>query len=484
MRISDESADYSVLRRLPDVIGKVNRCRSLLETLQAVVDGVVDVVGFDVAAVSYVHVDSTFEILAVAGDPTAREQLLGQHRPADAYDREFALADHWGSLRFVPHERLPGGKGQGWVPEEEPLDVEDAWHPQDALFAPLSSPAGELVGMLSVDLPHHRRLPGPLQREMLEMFAAQAGIAIDNARLKERLQANEEAFRLAFEGAGIGMALLSLSAADRGRYVRVNAAFCRIVGRTEQELLALRFVDITHPDDRERDQTAIDAAGAGSSAYHVEKRYIRADGSTVWVAVTSSVVEDAVGQAHYVIVQIEDIRDRREAREKLAHQAGHDPLTGLPNRHTLEQRMVSATRTARAGGAQGALLFCDLDKFKSVNDSYGHTIGDRVLVAVAQRLADASRRGDTVARWGGDEFVVLAEGISPGRTQRLVDRLRRAVSAPVVVDEIPVHVTLSVGVAHIGDHDDSSTLLVAADADMYRRKRAHPQERGGAPALA
>jgi len=470
--------DHAVLRRLPELIGKVNRCHSLMSTLQAVADGVVDVVGFDVAAISYVHLDGSFEVLAVAGDPAAREHLLGQCLPADAFDAEFEVAERWGSLGFVPHDRLPNGPGEGWVPDLEPIDHADAWHPLDALFAPLCSPSGELVGMLSVDLPHDRRRPGPLQREILEMFAAQAGIAIDNAQLRERLQTSEEAFRLAFEGAGIGMALLSLAPGDRGRYVQVNPAFCRILGRSEEELLALRFMDVTHPDDRDRDVALVDRVAAGGPKVNtVEKRYLHADGSTVWANVTSSVVSNADGGAHYLIVQVEDISDRRAAREALRHRAGHDDLTGLPNRHTLERRLATAVETARESGKSGALLFCDLDGFKAVNDSHGHRCGDQALMEVAQRLSDASRRGDMVARLGGDEFVVLAEDITPEATLELADRLRQAVAAPITVDDALIRVTLSVGIAFTHEHSDAAGLVGAADANMYRDKRQPPRGR-------
>jgi diguanylate cyclase (GGDEF)-like protein/PAS domain S-box-containing protein len=469
----DDVVDYAVLRRLPDLIGRVNGCRSLSDTLQAVVDGVVDVVGFDVAAISYVHVDNTFEVLAVAGDAAARAHLLGQRLPADAFDEEFSVADRWGSLRFVPHERFPDVRREDWVPEFEPLDLPDAWHPLDALFAPLCSPAGDLVGMLSVDLPRDRRMPSTLQREILEMFAAQAGIAIDNARLREQLQTSEEAFRLAFEGAGIGMALVSFSSADHGRYVRVNAAFCRIVGRSEEELLKLRFVDITHADDRARDIAFLERAAAGGPKVNViEKRYIHGDGRTVWAAVTASIVSDAEGGDHYLIVQIEDIGDRRAAHEELRRRAGHDDLTGLFNRHILERRLESAVEAARGGGRAGALLFCDLDGFKAVNDTYGHDTGDRALAAVAQRLADASRRGDTVARMGGDEFVVLARNITASVAAQLAERLKQAVAAPIAVDQVLVHVTLSVGIAYLDQHPDAAAVLRAADADMYRTKRS------------
>jgi diguanylate cyclase (GGDEF)-like protein/PAS domain S-box-containing protein len=468
-----DSGDRALLRRLPELIGKVNGCRTLVETLQAVVDGVVDGVGFGVAAVSYVHLDHTFEILAVAGDAAARAQLLGKRSSTDAYDQEFAVAERWGSLRFVPHERLPDSQPEGWIPALEPLDGPDAWHPLDALFAPLYSPAGDLVGMLSVDLPNNLRRPGPLQREILEMFAAQAGIAIDNARLREQLQTSEESFRLAFEGAGIGMALVGLSTGDRGRYLRVNPAFCRIVGRSEDELLALRFVEITHPEDRDRDMAFMErVAQGGLKLQTVEKRYVHADGHIVWAAVTSSVVADADGAVHFLIVQIEDISDRRAAREELTHRAGHDDLTGLPNRHTFMQRLTRAVHTAKATSTSSALLFCDLDELKRVNDTYGHHSGDRVLAAVAQRLADASRRGDTAARIGGDEFVVLAENITNEEAQQLRARLREAVAAPIVVDGALIHVTLSIGIAFLDHHTDPSAVLHAADADMYRTKRS------------
>jgi diguanylate cyclase (GGDEF)-like protein/PAS domain S-box-containing protein len=465
--------DAVALRRLLDVVGIVNRCRGLKETLQAVVDGVVDVVGFEVAAVSYACPDGSFEVLAVAGNADAREQLLGEHLPADAFDLEFSVADEWGHLRFVPHERLPSGEGEGWVPDIEPLDVPDAWHPQDALFAPLRSPAGDLVGVLSVDLPSDRRRPGALQQQILEMFAAQAGIAIDNARLTERLHASEQAFRLAFEGAGNGMALLSLSEADRGRYLRVNAAFCRILGRSQEDLLELRFVDITHPDDRERDQRAMEMALAGGPrVYHVEKRYIHGDGGIVWVDVTSSVVEDTTGSAHYVIVQIEDITDRRAAHEELTHRVGHDDLTGLPNRRTLHVRLSAAVEAARAGSCAGALLFCDLNGFKDVNDRYGHTVGDLVLSVVGQRLAGESRQGDVVARVGGDEFALLAGDTTLDAARRLAQRLRTAIAEPIEIEQKQIRLTISVGVARIDGSRDPTELLREADADMYRSKIA------------
>jgi diguanylate cyclase (GGDEF)-like protein len=204
----------------------------------------------------------------------------------------------------------------------------------------------------------------------------------------------------------------------------------------------------------------------------VEKRYIHGDGRTVWVALTASVVSNAEGGAQHVIAQIEDISDRRALREDLAHRAGHDYLTGLPNRHTLLTRLSEAVTNAQVSGRPGAVLFCDVDGFKSVNDTYGHAAGDRVLIVVAQRLAGASRRTDTVARLGGDEFVVVAEDTTPARARQLAGRLRRAVAAPIVVDQTLLHLSVSIGVASLHDQQDPDSVLRRADASMYEDKDA------------
>lgn len=186
--IDVDSREVATLRRLHELVCRVNAGDDLASVLQSLVDGVADVTGFAVAAVSYLHPDRHLEVLAVAGDDAAREQLVGVRTPLDEISAEFDLADHWGMLRFVPHERLAGGTVRGWIPNVRPLDLPDAWHPEDALLAPLSAPTGEMVGLLSVDLPRDGRRPGQFAREALEMYAAQAGIAISNAQQRERLR--------------------------------------------------------------------------------------------------------------------------------------------------------------------------------------------------------------------------------------------------------------------------------------------------------
>jgi signal transduction histidine kinase len=172
---------------------EVNADHDPESVLRLVADGVVDGVGFGVAAISYLRPDRMLEVVAVSGSSQASDQLLGRRRPLAELDEEFAVAETWGTLRFVAAEAasLPA---TGWVPEVDPLDGPDAWQPEDLLFAPLCACTGELLGVLSVDLPEDGRRPGRDQRELLEMYAVQAGIALDNARKHRQL---EEQVRLA-----------------------------------------------------------------------------------------------------------------------------------------------------------------------------------------------------------------------------------------------------------------------------------------------
>jgi diguanylate cyclase (GGDEF)-like protein/PAS domain S-box-containing protein len=496
----DLAVRMTALRRLYGLIGQVNGRRDLAATLQAVVDGVVEGLGFEVAVVNYVHPDGSYETVAVAGPPDARTKLLGNRYPSDVFDAEFAAGERWGQLVFVAHDRLPEEATTGWVPSAEVVASAggpDAWHPMDALFAPLTSPSGELVGMLSVDLPHDRRRPGALQRELLEMFASQAGIAIDNARLTEqlhaeqallvreqqRLRASEEAFRLAFDGAGVGMSMISLDPADAGRFLRVNEAMCAITGYPVEEMLELTFADITHPDDVGPDVSALGRAAVGVQHVHrAEKRYVRKDGRVLWVSVVTSAIRLESGEALYGISQVVDITARKTAEAELERRASQDALTGLANRTALRERLARAVGRAAApdsgSDCDGAVLFCDLDGFKQVNDTYGHDVGDQVLMIVGARLAEHVRAEDTVARLGGDEFVLLVEGMASADVGALAERVRRSLSDPMVVANLPIRVTASIGVAPLrGDQvQDVDALLRGADQAMYRAK-AQGQDR-------
>src|SRR5207237_4401596 len=230
------------------------------------------------------------------------------------------------------------------------------------------------------------------------------------ARFGRELQESEAQFRGAFDHAAIGMALVGLD----GGWLRVNDSLCRLVGYEASALRALRYQDITHPDDLPANETQAAALLEGPvSRLHIEKRYVHHSGELVWVMLSASLVRNAQGTPLYFITQVQDITDRKRAAERLQHDAFHDALTGLPNRALFMDHLQHAvTRAARRPDFQFAVLFLDCDRFKVVNDSLGHLLGDRLLAQLAERLRSCVRGIDTVARLGGDEFTVLLEDIS------------------------------------------------------------------------
>jgi signal transduction histidine kinase len=177
-----------VVRRLYEVISRVNSSADLHDVLQEIAQGVVEGLGYGVAAISRLEGD-TLVMSTVAGDMVDLGGLIGRRTPAEnVLGREFSIADHWGILRFVPHDRLPPEQIESlWVPDLEITDDPSAWHPLDALYAPLYSSTGELLGNMAVDLPPESKIPNQEQRELLEMFAVQAGLALENAQRRDSL---------------------------------------------------------------------------------------------------------------------------------------------------------------------------------------------------------------------------------------------------------------------------------------------------------
>lgn len=478
---SREGASLAAIRELYAALRRVDAARGLQAALQAVCDGVVQAVGFEVALLNVVRPDGTFETVAVSGTGQVPTELVGQVRPSDDYDREFEVAEAWGTLRFVPHTALPPEELDGWVPDIEVEDDPRAWHPLDALYAPLRGTGGDLVGMLSVDLPVDRRKPGVMQQEMLEIFCLHAGMAIENAQLVERLQRGEErlrereeSFRLAFDGAGVAMGMLVLSDDGSVHYERVNQRMTALLGRSKEELESGRGLELLHPEDLVSEislrRSLFEQVRADRSARPVVRREFRvrdAQGAETWVEATTAVV--AVSE-HSVraLDQIEDVTARRRRDVELRRRARQDPLTGLHNRGALERRLSRALERSRRTGRPGAVLFCDLDGFKRVNDGHGHAVGDRVLVTIAARLAAEVRDTDVVGRQGGDEFVVVAEDLTDEEALALGERIRQAVAVPVQEGARSLQVTASIGIARILPHSlDGADLLRAADEAMY-----------------
>lgn len=288
--------------------------------------------------------------------------------------------------------------------------------------------------------------------------------------LAERsLAQSEQRFRLAMDGAPQGMALVGLHM----KFIECNEAFQTLVGRDGPWLDEHDMADILHPEDRESDLEQRDLLLAGKLHRTIrEQRLLTADGRTTWVLQSSSLLRDESGMPLYYVEQFVDVTENRASREQLDFQTRHDPLTRLANRHGFDEA-VSHLFDGDQGDDRGhAVLFCDLDNFKTINDQFGHAVGDQVLAAAAARVQSGIRTEDTAARIGGDEFVILLRGVSePAVATAVADQLRAAVSQPIRnLDNPALRVTMSIGVAISDPGSDPRTVLREADDALYRAK--------------
>ena len=276
-------------------------------------------------------------------------------------------------------------------------------------------------------------------------------------------------FEAAFDHAPVGMALLDLS----GRWFRVNPALSQLLGYPAADLIAIPPPDICHADDRAAEYDVASALTAGEPTVTVEQRYRHRAGHIVWVRRSSSLVRDETGFPQYVVAAYEDIGARRSQDARLTYLALHDALTGLANRALLDDRLAQAVAQRDRDGGAVAVLFCDVDGLKAVNDRFGHPFGDELLVTVAQRLNTQVRAADTVARIGGDEFVVVSNVRESADAQAMAGRLAAAVHGDLVApDGSRVPVRISVGFAVSSEQPvDGASLLRDADASMYATKR-------------
>lgn len=273
-------------------------------------------------------------------------------------------------------------------------------------------------------------------------------------------------FQTMFRNSPVGSAIVGLDM----RLEQVNPALCDIVGASAEELVGTPVSAFLPGAARDDDDDDLLPGAGPRPGEEREKRVLRADGSTVWVSATMSPVHGENGETTRYFLWVEDISERKIQERALVHQAFHDPLTGLPNRKLLTRRLERSFEGARQGGEQIAVLFIDVDEFKMVNDSLGHGAGDRLLTQLSQRLASALGGTDLLARFGGDEFVVVRDRTDAEGARRLADRLSEVARSPFVLGAQEIFVTVSVGITMASGHESITAVLRSSDSAMYRAK--------------
>jgi diguanylate cyclase (GGDEF)-like protein len=309
---------------------------------------------------------------------------------------------------------------------------------------------------------------------LVALCARQALTITENYRLTRELTLRENHFRSLVQGASEVIVTLERP----GRLGYISPAVTRVLGYEPQQLIGSSLYDLIHPEDRQEVITAVDGFLAGVSPAALVECRIRAARALPLAAasgVTQSIWRhaEATVTRHYggVVFTVRDVSDRVLLQNQLAHNAYHDALTGLPNRALFGERLERAVARPSAADHPPAVLFLDLDRFKAVNDAEGHAAGDALLVEAAARLRAAVPAGDTVARFGGDEFAALVHSDPQGGAAREVaERLHAALTRPYLLGPGRFVVGASVGVAFWRPGCTATQLLRQADLAMYEAK--------------
>jgi len=283
----------------------------------------------------------------------------------------------------------------------------------------------------------------------------------------------EELFRVGFTESLLGILLLRPDG-DMLRIVELNGVAARLLEGQADELIGTVWCERFDPADHERVTLAVANMAAGDAAGWKSEIHLASTGADRWVEVSISPAVEGTSAGDLLTVQMVDVTARRAAEARLADLALHDGLTGLANRTLLDDRLERAlAETQRTQMAVG-VMFLDLNEFKDVNDTFGHEAGDRVLVEIGTRLRKAVRDTDTVARFGGDEFVIVCPGLANHRTlDELYRRIQVAVSAPILISGSRRRLDASIGVAIGNASSQARELLHQADTDMYAHKTAY-----------
>ncbi|NJM12812.1 MAG: EAL domain-containing protein [Synechococcaceae cyanobacterium SM1_2_3] len=407
-------------------------------------------------------------------DSEQRFRTLTQQLPVGVF-----MTDAQGKCEFVNDQwrQLAGATtkqvmGLGWLSALHPEDrdaITQAWRraiEQGGEFAAnhrFQSASGRVAWLSTRARP---------LRDRAGRISGYVGASTDVAEFKqteETLRASESKFRSYFELPLIGMAL---TGPDK-RWWEVNDRLCEMLGYRRAQLLGLSWAEITHPDDLDSEIVQFDRAmSRRTEGYSLDKRLLRPDGTPIYVSVSSRCVRRSNGVAEYFVTVVQDITERKQAEERIQHLAQYDPLTGLPNRALLEDRLRQAVLRASRDHSLVGVMLVDLDQFKRINETLGHATGDRLLREVVSRLQQCARQCDTISRQGGDEFAVLTPDLRDGDdVARIADRILETVAQPYRLDDHELLTSCSIGISlYPRDGRNAENLLKNADIALYRAK--------------
>lgn len=308
--------------------------------------------------------------------------------------------------------------------------------------------------------------------EAIHLTAEMASQFAEQRHASSLLQQREVKFRKAFEHAAIGMAIVSIS----GDILKINSALAEILGFTDEQLKATNFETLLPEYEAASYRRELSKLFYGAvESIRIEQRLLRSNGDVSWVLWTASMIPAAGDDGPQYIYQFQDINDRKRAERQIAFDALHDGLTGLPNRTLFVERLQAAFRTAQRAKEQSfAVCYIDFDRFKLVNDSFGHAVGDKLLIEVAARLRSLVPNGDTIARLGGDEFAILIENIRDAEaTFSTTEAIRSELARPFDLGGQRVQSTVSIGLAMWASHyEHPESILRDADTALSHAKQA------------
>ncbi|HEX8947482.1 MAG TPA: EAL domain-containing protein, partial [Dissulfurispiraceae bacterium] len=291
----------------------------------------------------------------------------------------------------------------------------------------------------------------------------------DRKRAELALKQSEERFRAIFEKNAVGIVIVD----KERRILDCNPIFLRMLGYAKEELAGRHASTITHPDDEPETASLFKRTLAERrEGFRAQKRYVRKDGSFLWGDLLISFSYDEHGSPEFIVAMITDITEHRKMEDTIRHQAHHDALTNLPNRLLFTDLLSNALVQARRNRSLLAVMFLDLDRFKVINDTMGHTFGDKLLQGVAEALRRSVRESDIISRIGGDEFTILLPSISQAEdAAKIAQKIIQQFGKPFIVNSHELHISTSLGISlYPNDGEHAETLLKNADIAMYHVK--------------